>query len=610
MAFFKKFYKKFKGFLRSFDIFGDSFTFKYKEEDSHNTPFGGFICIIFYVITFLYFINNFIPFLKKENFTLQYYTMNLEDTEEIKLSEEPIAFGFGITVNNTNSDLSDLFKFRLEFRKTNEPKKAINYNKCELSDFHNLHDKYLNKINIEDYYCISHDDLAENSPTGIYTADDFSYIMISLESKYLNNATHNQLINDYLIESDCKLQFYYTDITIDVDDYKEPISSVLNSMFLQLDPTIIQKRNILFMNYHLSDEDSILHVIPGEENEIIKTGLSRIEDYAVYKGLDRVDKKTDDYNIYAKIYIRADNKKVEIYREYQDLMDFYDETTAIFWTLYYIFISLIASYDYKKATHSISKKLFFFEGTKYINNAKMKKLKDILNSNEIKEDSKSIKINTKDVESEENMIYTRNKNENENIKKESSNNSINNKNNEKKESEIVIDYSDYNLFEIIASLKICCKSEKFKKKLKLFEQAENIIDEKLDVIYYIRNMILFELINKIYLENDEIINFLSRPIIYYSSSDKKSEFSLDDISSKLSIKTINEGDNNESKENGEQKKDKKNTKKGLSEIYKSAYNLKTNILSRDIKELIDNKEKTMSESKIVELLEKHLEYIE
>ena len=123
-------------------------------------------------------------------------------------------------------------------------------------------------------------------------------------------------------------------------------------------------------------------------------------------------------------------------------------------------------------------------------------------------------------------------------------------------------------------------------------------------------MILFELINKIYLENDEIINFLSRPILYYSSSDKKSEFSLDDISSNKSIKTINEGDNNESKENDEQKKDKKNAKKGLSEIYKSAYNLKTNILSRDIKELIDNKEKTMSESKIVELLEKHLEYIE
>ena len=610
MAFFKKFSKKFRGFLRSFDIFGESFTFKYKEEDSHNTPFGGFICIIFYVLTFLYFINNFIPFLKKENFTLQYYTMNLEDTEEIKLSEKPIAFGFGLTVNNTNADLSDLFKFRVEYRKNNYPKKSINFNKCGLSDFHNLHDEYLEKVSIDEYYCISQEDLSDNSPEGIYTGDNFAYYMISLESKYLDNATHNQLINDYLIESDCKLQMFYTDITIDVDDYKNPISSVLNSMFLQLDPTIIQKRNILFMNYHLTDEDSILHVVSGEEEPIIKTGLSRIEDYAVYKGLNRVEKKTDDYNIYAKIYIRADNRKVEIYRTYQDLMDFYDETTAIFWTLYYIFIDLIASYDRKKATHSISKKLFFFEGTKYINNEKMKKLKDILNTNEIKENRKNIKLSQNEEDIEENIIYTRNQKSSDNINKESNTPSINNMNNEIKKDDVIINYSNYLLFEIIASCKLCCKTEKFKKKLDLYEKAESIIDDKLDVIYYIRNMILFELINKIYLENDEIINFLSRPIIYYTSSDKKSEFSFSDISSDISNKTIDQNQNNEPKENNEQKKDKKNNKKGLNELYKSAYNLKSHILIKDIKKLIQNGEKTMSESKIVELLEKHLEFIE
>ena len=614
MAFHKKILKKLRGFLRSFDTFGDSFTFNYKEEETHTTPLGGFICIIFGVITFLYFITNFIPFLKKENFDLQYYTMNLEDTEEIKLSEEPMAFSFGLTVNNTNANLSDLFKFRVEFRRSNRQKKTINYNRCDFSDFHNLHIKYLNEVNIEDYYCISHEDLSDNSPEGIYTGINFSYYMISLESKYLDNATHNQLINDYLIESDCKLQLYYTDIAIDVDDYKNPISSILNSMFLQLDPTIIQKRNILFMNYHLSDEDSFLHVISGEEEPTIKTGLSRIEDYAVYKGLNRVDKKTDDYNIYAKIYIRADNRKVEIYRTYQDLMDFYDETTAIFWTLYYLSVYFIASYDRKKAIHSISKKLFYFEGTKYINNAKMKKLKDILNSNEEKESNNNIKINTKDDEIVENIIYTKNSktsdiiiNNNKESKKQSINNNINN---EGKKDKVKISYSNYNLFEIIASFDICCKTEKFKNKLNLFEQSENIIEEKLDVIYYIRNMIMFDLINKIYLENDEIINFLSRPIIYYSSSDKKSEFSLDDISSKISIKTVNENENNEAKENKEQKKGEESAKKGLSELYKSAYNLKINNLSKDIKELIQNEQKTWSESKIIELLEKHLEHIE
>ena len=608
MAFFKKFFKQVRGFLRSKDVFGDSFTFQYKEEDAHSTPLGGFICIIFVAIAALYLITNFIPFIKKENFSLQYYTMNLEDTEEIELAEEPIAFSFGLTVNNTNANLSDLFKYRVEFRKNNEPKKTINIHKCELSDFHNLHEKYLNNVHIEDYYCISHDDLIENTPEGIYTGINFSYYMISLESKYLDNETHNQLINNYLIESDCKLQFYYTDITIDVDDYKNPISSVLNSMFIQLNPTLIQKRNILFMNYHLTDEDSALHVLAGEEEPNIKTGLSRIEDYAVYKGLNRVEKKTDEYNIYAKIYIRADNRKVEIYRTYLDFMDFYDETTAIFWTLYYFAILVIPGYDRIKAMHSISKKLFFFEGTKYINNSKMKKLKDILNKNEIKE-SKNIEIKAKEEEIDEDIIYTRNQKTKEFIvNKESRKQSLKlgDINNEDKKNDVLIDYSNYNLFEIIASFDIFCKTEKFKKKLYLYEQAENIINEKLDVIYYIRNMILFELINKIYLENDEIINFLSRPIIYYSSSDKKSEFSLGDIASNKSENSLNQSKN---KENGEQKKDEEKPK-GLSELYKSAYHLKSNILYKNIEDLIQNEEKTQSESKIVELLEKHLEYIE
>ena len=239
----------------------------------------------------------------------------------------------------------------------------------------------------------------------------------------------------------------------------------------------------------------------------------------------------------------------------------------------------------------------------------MKKLKDILNSNEVKE-SKIIGIKTKDDENDDNIIYTKNAIKIENISKESSKQSLKSKNKENEKDDVLIDYSNYNLFEIIGSFKIFCKTEKFKKKLYLYEQAENIIDEKLDVIYYIRNMILFELINKIYLENDEIINFLSRPILYYSSSDKKSEFSFSDISSHESKNSFNQNKNNEAKENKQQKKDKKKNKKGLNELYKSAYNLKSHILIKDIKKLIQNGEKTMSESKIVELLEKHLEFIE
>ena len=196
------------------------------------------------------------------------------------------------------------------------------------------------------------------------------------------------------------------------------------------------------------------------------------------------------------------------------------------------------------------------------------------------------------------------------INKEPNKRSKNNNNSERKKDEIVIDYSNYNILEIIASYDIFCKTEKFKNKLNLIEQAENIIDEKLDIIYYLKNMLMFELINKIHLENDEIVNFLSRPIIYYSSPEKKSESNLDDNSLKISINTINQNENGELQENNEEKKDKENSKINQSELYKSSYNLKTTILSKNIKELIQNEHKTQSESKIVDLLEKHLEYIE
>ena len=58
----------------------------------------------------------------------------------------------------------------------------------------------------------------------------------------------------YLIENDCKLQFYYTDITVNLTNYEEPITSYINSLFLQINPTIFLKMNVFFMNYHLKNE--------------------------------------------------------------------------------------------------------------------------------------------------------------------------------------------------------------------------------------------------------------------------------------------------------------------------------------------------------------------
>ena len=68
----EKFYKTHKLFKfyedvkEVFDFFGESFTFRYKDENKQTTILGGIICILFYVIAIIYFILKFVPFYKKK----------------------------------------------------------------------------------------------------------------------------------------------------------------------------------------------------------------------------------------------------------------------------------------------------------------------------------------------------------------------------------------------------------------------------------------------------------------------------------------------------------------------------------------------------------------
>ena len=116
------------------------------------------------------------------------------------------------------------------------------------------------------------------------------------------------------------------------------------------------------MNYHLYDDNSFFHIFGKEEERIYKTtGLSKEENYALYKGLDRAENKPNDYEIYAKMFIRADNRKIVIKRRYQDFMEFYADTSALLLSIFWILGIIFAYYDRIKANHSISQKLFYFE---------------------------------------------------------------------------------------------------------------------------------------------------------------------------------------------------------------------------------------------------------
>ena len=86
--------------------------------------------------------------------------------------------------------------------------------------------------------------------------------------------------------------------------------------------------------------------------------------------------------------------------------------------------------------------------------------------------------------------------------------------------------NSFNIIEIIITqLFKCCICNNMKIKNDINENANKIIYKKLDIITYIRNMILFDIINKTILDNNkkDIINFLCRPIISINKN-KKNEF--------------------------------------------------------------------------------------
>ena len=63
-------------------------------------------------------------------------------------------------------------------------------------------------------------------------------------------------------------------------------------------------------------------------------------------------------------------------------------------------------------------------------------------------------------------------------------------------------------------------------KNKIYIKANNFLHNKLDIVSYVRNMILIDIINETLLDDNHksIINFLSRPLLSIDKNESFSEF--------------------------------------------------------------------------------------
>ena len=111
------------------------------------------------------------------------------------------------------------------------------------------------------YECL---DNYNNNIEGFYSNKNFSYYEFTVSAINDTNDTFNN-IDEYLEENNCKLQLAYTDTTIDLNNYEEPISPFLDSLFIQINPTLYVKKNVYFRNQYFYNDNSLLEVLDSDE---------------------------------------------------------------------------------------------------------------------------------------------------------------------------------------------------------------------------------------------------------------------------------------------------------------------------------------------------------
>ena len=523
-----------RNFLRRVDIFGVSFNFRYKTRDKYSTPCGGFLFLIFLFSSLTFGIYFFIPFINRKNLSIIYYTMNIPQTESIRLKDSKAAFAVGLDCENkTSQNPYEIFNLEIKYvlytKELNgnydKDKTLLSSHNCKYNDFYNNHNTSFDYLGLKNFKCL--DDYDHNIE-GIFSDQLFSYYEFSITSK-----GHTKYVEEYLKKNDCQLQMFYTDITIDLYDYKEPIRPFINSFFIQLNPTLFIKRNMFFMNQYLYDDDELITVFDEEQTpKQMKTLFSRYEEYSLYLGLKREENQPLYIKEYAKMYIRADTKKTDIKRIYQKLTEFYADASSLLIAVYDFFSIIISIISNFYAEQAVIKKLFLFKemDNKYFHfSKKSKKIQELFClTNEViyldlpgSSTRKKLKLARKKPYS-----YVKNSTKNSRSYLSSTNKNMETTDKDDKEdqenkiSDNIIHHKtikfSYNIFEaLIALLFPCWIKGNLKIKANVSEKAYNILNQKLNVILYVRNMILLDIINNTIIDDKkrDILNFLSRPII-------------------------------------------------------------------------------------------------
>ena len=180
-----------KNFLFAIDIFGITYSFRYKQKERYQTVLGGFILILFLALVLAFGIYNFIPFINRKNYAIVYYSMNLAVTEEVNIFQSESNFAVGVNCEDNKNekvsinDLLDLKSSYILYTKHSNGTyqkypQELKTHKCHYEDFYNKYNSQMDYLGLSKFECL---DKREGTIQGIYADQIFSYFEFTVQSK-------------------------------------------------------------------------------------------------------------------------------------------------------------------------------------------------------------------------------------------------------------------------------------------------------------------------------------------------------------------------------------------------------------------------------------------
>ena len=538
---------KLKKFFKNFDYFGVEFNFHYKSKDKYHSLTGGIAFLIYLIISIVYILFSFVSFIKRENLSVIYYDILTDEAKTINFKQYSLSFAYGFSCTGYTTETLDEYFYIVASHLKREningtikkTQQRIENNYCNESDFYNILNSSFKSLKLSNYFCIPNNYSVE----GVYVDDIFSYFQFVISAKKTGIEYSDIYYN--ILRRDCKFEIYYIDHVLDVYEYSNPRKSSINQIFMQLSAVEYKKMNIYFRQQHFSTDNNLIF---NDYKKSVYGGYSRYEDYSLYFGPERFADKVPNYSTFGTIYIRADKSERIISRQYQKLTEFVATCSSLISQILIWMYVCLTTINHFYANQSLIKKIFQLKDDKeklnrFLNNEKeiekefekKNSIIELKNQNSLKKSKfeflnlkndsilspnfSSVKLNNNNND----LVYVQSKfNKNNNLKFRnsiSSEISIINLRKTFKNEKITIKNFSLNIFEIFLYKIFPCFHNIYCKKIKfnylMYKKAKKRLNFQMDVLTYLKNSQLIELLSYIILEPYQaiLIKFISKPSV-------------------------------------------------------------------------------------------------